>query len=162
MLNSTLKASVEVVEKVPRQRLVFFTKHVVKALALDLQEAVIAEILKALLIILPILKEIYETFWEDSIKFLVQCLRDESIGVPLAHAALKLFTLFRILVNAEPNDDFFDAWSSHKEELSGSVVQLFKKIAGMLNPNSHALCCADYSSRFQQAHPTPRNHQRPH
>ena len=72
-LNGALANSLEVLNDIPQQRLVFFVKHVTAQL-LSCSKVLQCELLKTLQAILPPLKGIYGSFWADILQLLLRNL----------------------------------------------------------------------------------------
>ena len=132
LLNCVIYRPEEYVDEVPQQRLVFFVKHVVEQCqdGLLLLPGVGGEIMKALTAVLPIIKEIYGSFWADLLDIVPQVwlghTRDEDIyGI---HSSLRLLSLLKRPDMQQSNDDLLDAWiekrNSVVEGLVGLMIEL--------------------------------------
>ena len=122
-------------EQVPRQRLVFFVKHLIKQSRTDaLSSDFKAAIMRVLLPVLPLLKDLYESFWEELVHFLEQSW--EPIGDLSDNMAFTLGTnlrLYRTLksLTQEPacNDDLNDALAAKSETLDTILIKLLPNLA---------------------------------
>lgn len=125
----------KLLEQIPRQRLVFFVKHLVKQARIQaLSRNLKASVTRVLLPVLPFLKDLYESFWEDLIAFLVESW--QSVGEVSDDFALILHTnvgLYRKLrsLTGDPacNDDLKDALSADAKTLDELVILLLPKLA---------------------------------
>ena len=137
MLDASLENRMQVLVDVPRQRLVFLVKHLVKLI----NTAAISRNLKAstarvLVQILPQLRDHYESFWEDLVTFILQSWRSNpemsDYDAPLLHASMKLCSKLRALVQMGPecNDDLKDALAADAKSLDILLINLLPKITG--------------------------------
>jgi E3 ubiquitin-protein ligase listerin len=125
-------------QTIAKPRLVSFVKHVVpwlheEAVSLALR----AEICKALVVLLPLMSDIYDSLWGNILEAIseswskIEVLKDDgtdnSNSIPFAHASLKLYAQIRALTSEEdPNDDLVDAWKDSEEKTSKELIQLLK------------------------------------
>ena len=135
--------------EVAQQRTVFYVKHVVTSLQQDeLPPSVHTEIHRSLAVMLPQIKDIYESFWSDIINNLIHVWsRDEDTSdddLPLIHATLRLCATLRALTTQEPNDDLLDYWSEKQALMADGLVNLMKHQAGELSQLSRVTELSDY------------------
>ena len=133
LLNCIIHSQEEdIVFDIPQQRLVFFVKHMDDALNnVELPLPIISEILKALTIVLPPIKEIYGSFWKTllEVAYTTQtngnALNDDDF--PSLHARLRLLeTLYRLREEGS-NDDLEDAWDGSKELVASGLLSLLSQ-----------------------------------
>ncbi|KAL9101675.1 MAG: hypothetical protein Q9163_003096 [Psora crenata] len=129
LLNCILYGSENLIIDVSKQRLIFFVKHIVD----ELPKAVItgqAEIMKALYAVLPLIKDIYGSFWG----VLVEHIRSTFHGsvtdetLPLLSASLRLLSLLRKPLMQDGNDDLLEAWAGHRSYFAKDLIGLMKKL----------------------------------
>ncbi|KAG8528214.1 uncharacterized protein KY384_007131 [Bacidia gigantensis] len=114
---------------IPKQRLVFFVKHVIEELprvSVHIQTGILQCLQDALV---PI-SEIYGSFWGDLLVRIGHLLQgtvsDETI--PLVAALLRLLSLFQKEWVEQANDDLIDEWNESRLALSDSILQLVHKM----------------------------------
>jgi hypothetical protein len=118
---------------IPKPRLVFFIKSLVTALGRSSPLSTFAEILRALNVVLPYVKETYDEFWGQLLALLPRfwsrpfASDDE---VPLLHASLRLLSTIRGLVAQESNDDLVDSWNENERSISDGLLEILKKLQG--------------------------------
>jgi len=118
---------------IPKPRLVFFIKSLVTALGRSSSVSTSAEILRALIVVLPCVKETYDEFWGQLLALLPQIWSrpvESDDGVPLLHASLRLLSTLRGLVAQESNDDLVDSWKENERSISDGLLGLLKKLQG--------------------------------
>lgn len=98
--------------------------------------ATIAEILKLLKTVLPIIKGIYGSHWADILRFISTLWSgnpsSDDEHLPMIHSSLRLHAALRYLAgNDEGNDDLDDAWKEALPHLSTSIVNLLKHSRGV-------------------------------
>jgi len=104
---------------------------------------VATEIHKALTVILPLVKEVYESFWQKLIDVIVDGWSTAASGntsdIPSLHASLKLCaTLQALSTDEESNDDLKDSWQEKRSTLVDLLVKVMKLRAGKLPHRSSA------------------------
>ncbi|KAL3475905.1 hypothetical protein BJX99DRAFT_228829 [Aspergillus californicus] len=116
----------------PTQRLIFFVKHLIQCLqseqiSLNLK----AEILKALNLALPNVKEMYGQHWEDCMEILSSTWRTISGGdgaLAVLNSSFRLFSCLETIVKEdESNDDVKDAWEDRKKTLVNDLASCLWK-----------------------------------
>ena len=132
VLNCVIYRPEGYVDEVPQQRLVFYVKHVVEQCqdGLLLLPGVGGEIMKALTAVLPMIKEIYGSFWADLLDLIPQVwlrdTRDEDIyGI---HSSLRLLSLLKRSDMQQSNDDLLDAWVEKKSSVVEGLVGMMIKL----------------------------------
>lgn len=144
----------ELIAKVPKQRVVLFVKHGVNQVYKGKSsKEVINEVLKLLSALIVPIKDIYDSFWQQMIDFIDETLSlpneildDENI--PLLHATLELFTSLKTLKTQESNEDLEDAWREKEESLLNRLLNLLKECQGVCpSANSLHYCCSFISYR---------------
>lgn len=96
---------------------------------------VIAEILKLLNTVLPIIKGIYGSHWTEILQFIStlwsKSPQSDDQHIPVFHSSLRLHATLRSLVgNDEGNDDLDDAWKEAQAHLSMGMLNLLKHSRG--------------------------------
>lgn len=131
LLNILLSGEGDVVASIPTQRLVFLVKNLVQCLqseegSLGLK----AEILKTLSFVIPCLREIYGSHWEECMDILSATWRQTSGGdeaLPVLMSSFRLFACLRSMADGESNDDLEDAWSERKATLFNDLTSTISK-----------------------------------
>lgn len=98
---------------------------------------VVTEIHKALTAILPLVKEVYESFWKKLIDAIVDgwsaAATSNLSNIPSLHASLKLCAMIQALsIDEESNDDLKDSWMEKRSVLVDRLVQIMRLQAGKL------------------------------
>jgi E3 ubiquitin-protein ligase listerin len=116
---------------VANNRLVFAVKQITSWFDTpeDLDYRFAAEACRCLQRLLPCIKEVYGTYWENAIDFslylwtkpLIQSLESR---LPEIHASLRLIMTLQSV--EEPNDDLTDALQSSEEKVSVALIELLK------------------------------------
>ncbi|KAK4692467.1 E3 ubiquitin-protein ligase listerin, partial [Lecanoromycetidae sp. Uapishka_2] len=128
MLNSLLYRPEKYVDEVPKQRLVFFVKHVVQQLqgASTARPGIAAETMRALFAVLPAIGDIYGSFWEELLELIpkawMQASSDENTY--RISSSLRLLSLLRRSDMQQSNDDLLDAWAEKKGPIAKGLVGL--------------------------------------
>ena len=135
LLNCILYRQDFIASNIPKQRLVFFIKHLVS----QCQEHALAgsvrtEIFRVFLIILPCIGDIYGDFWEGILRVIRETwsgLQDvEDSDVPLINSSLRLLSVLRSLVGQEANDELVENWADGASLLSDGLVGLVTRLQG--------------------------------
>ena len=128
-LNCIFESSEGLVDEVPQQRLVFFVKHIVEELSQASSPAQ-AEIIRALHAVLPLLKDVYGSFWGLLFDFMNLALSGstEDENLPLLSASLRLLSILRKPDMQEGNDDLLDVWTDQKCSLAKTLIGLISKL----------------------------------
>ncbi|MCJ1287927.1 hypothetical protein MMC26_007279 [Xylographa opegraphella] len=119
-------------EELPQPRLVFFVKHVVTQLQSGtLSLSIIAELLRTLGVLLQLIKDIYGSFWEDIMGFVVgacsRIVKEKISEISFTHATLRLYdTMKRLVRTYDENEDLKDSWAQVKLVAEESLVQLIQ------------------------------------
>ena len=136
----------DVLSDIPKQRLIFFVQHACgflstldaprsEAPSANAESSIAAELLRVLNQILPILKEMYGSFWNDCLEFLktlwsgLTDMPDELI--PLVHASLRLHSTFKRLRSGESNEDLEDALENNMEGIDLGLIHLLQALQGL-------------------------------
>lgn len=119
-----------------------------------------AEILRALIIVLPCVKDTYETFWGDILKALpIIWSRSEVLSaenVPLIHATLKLLTQLQRLIAKDSNDDLEESWRENQETISNGLVGLMMRLQGRSILTAGTLTANEVGAGAPDANHQPR------
>lgn len=129
---------------IPTQRLVFLVKHLIQCIQSDMKSfGLKAEITKTLTYVLPCLREIYGSHWEEMMEFLSAVWRETNGGdeaLPLLAASFRLFACLRSTADGDCNDDLKDAWSDRKvglfEDLTSTLVRFGKFLVSQVEGDS--------------------------
>ncbi|KAI8938604.1 hypothetical protein NX059_004477 [Plenodomus lindquistii] len=137
LLNTLLKQE-DLWESIAKQRLVFFVKHVIPWLQVDMvARPVKAELCRALIVLLPLMSDMYGEHWAEILKSLASTWaatqnfeEHESwmdSPIPFVHASLKLYAQMRKLTQIEePNDDLVEAWKESERPVANGLINLLK------------------------------------
>lgn len=131
ILNYILQRPDDFVNEIPQQRLVFLVKHLVEELP-NANLTFRAEIFKSLTVVLAPIKDIYGSFWAETLRMLQQVWTDlpEDVSLPALHASLRLLSLLRKPHMLEANDDLLDAWTDQKMEVTKALIVLMGMMQG--------------------------------
>jgi hypothetical protein len=130
LFNILVPEDESVVAEVPKQRLVFLIKHIVESLKNDdapLPISVQSEALMTLCLVLPFIKDIYGSHWQDILAILGTMVGDPASDASLqrTHACLRMITIYRSLAKDESNDDLQDCWEAWRGDgLQKTLVKL--------------------------------------
>jgi len=136
VLNAIVQHQESIADDIPQQRLVFLTKHLIPSLGEETMPApTIAEILKLLKTVLPIIKGIYGSHWTEILQFISTLWSESPLSddqhIPVINSSLRLHATLRSLIgNDEGNDDLDDAWKEAQIQLSMGMVNLLKHSKG--------------------------------
>ena len=135
LLNCVLYRQDDIGSAISQRRLVLFVKHVVsqcQGYALDYP--IYSEILRALAVVLPYVKDIYDDFWEGILGIMLKAFSlaqgSKDGDIPLINASLRLLLIFKSLAMQESNDDLQILWTDSATRLSDGLVGLMKKLQG--------------------------------
>ena len=118
ILNCLLQRPDELAGSVAQQRVVFYVQHVVGALDLDAPPTLTMEILRSLHTIIPVVQEIYGTFWDTILEFVYNVLAESK------DVALRLLSIVTKSSVLEANDDLLDAWKERQAQIAQAMVDL--------------------------------------
>ena len=149
MLSLILSNQSEILDSVPKQRLVFFVKNVVPWLSGSLSEVVKATLCQVLTQILPQIADVYGEDWEKILEYLASSWLDaegldaSAVGSPiifLRHSSLKLFAMLISLLNdEETNDDLKDAWKEKLDDLGHGLANLLTQLGHLPDESNQPL-----------------------
>ena len=135
LFNCVLYRQEGIVSTIPKQRLVFFVKHgVSQCHGSLLAEPACTEILRALVIILPVIGDLYGDFWEGTLSTIrdvwsnVQSSNESDI--PLINVSLRLLSVLRSLAAQESNDDLQEALDNNTALVSEGLIGLMSHSQG--------------------------------
>ncbi|MCJ1432310.1 hypothetical protein MMC27_001666 [Xylographa pallens] len=139
LLNAAIRRLQEFdrLEELLQPRLVFFVKHIVMQLQSSTPSlSIIAELFKALGVILQLIKDIYGSFWEEIMGFVINgCSRitkDKVSDISFTHATLRLYdTMKRLATTYSDNEDLTDSWAHAKLVADESLVKLMQSQTGV-------------------------------
>lgn len=138
-LNAIIQNVENVAESIAKQRLVFFVKHVIPWLQDDeTTDSIQAEVCRALVVLLPLMKDIYGPYWADLLGWCTAVWTEEQLTdksntviegvIPVIHASLRLFSTLRTLkADEDANDDLVDAWKETAEGTAKGLVHLLRE-----------------------------------
>lgn len=133
LLTCIFHGAEDYVKEIPQQRLVFFVKHAVQHLEKIQPTSIMGgQIMNALAVVLPPVREIYGAFWAELLDVIQKSgLRstgdDTLFGV---HASLRLLSLLKKSYMQEGNDDLLDALSEKSEAIAAALLELLTQLAG--------------------------------
>ncbi|RAL17076.1 ubiquitin-protein ligase RKR1 [Aspergillus homomorphus CBS 101889] len=132
LLNLLLAGEQDVAASIPTQRLMFLIKHLTQCLQSEaVSLGLKAEILQTLVFVLPCIKEMYGSHWEDCLEILDATWRDTNGGdeaLPVFLSSFRLFAKLQSIVeDDESNDDVKDAWSDRKSKLVNGLTSTLRK-----------------------------------
>jgi len=133
LLNSLLYRPESYVDEVPKQRLVFFVKHVVEQLQEVLARPEVgAETMRALFEVLPAINDIYGSFWEELLELIPKMWTPASSdeNIYKIHSSLRLLSLLGKADVQQSNDDLLDAWTEKKGSIAEGLVGFMVEIDG--------------------------------
>ncbi len=133
LLNCIIQGEEDIISEIPQQRLVFFVNNIVKILREGkMRRHIKTEVFRALTVILPLIKEIYGSFWTALIGFTQTAwsavhppIDDEIASL---HASLRLLVTLHRLSTHESNDDLQDAWNENKESIARGLLSLLSQL----------------------------------
>ena len=122
------------INEIPPPRLVFFVKHLISQLQTgELPQEVIAEIYKALVKLLPPVKNIYGSLWEEIINIIIdgwtRNVNDDGSSISLMHASLQLSWTLKALAIDQSNDDLTDSWRLKELKLLDVLIDNMTRLA---------------------------------
>ncbi|KAF2083345.1 RING zinc finger protein-like protein [Saccharata proteae CBS 121410] len=143
LLNTLIHNQEELGTTIAKQRLIFLVKHIMAWLDLDAETVganMRAETYRALMVLLPLMKDIYGSHWTEILGSLTSFWSSEpkttgesasaafEDDLALIHASLKLYAVLRTLKKEdEANDDLVDAWKEAEPAASSGLVNLLKQ-----------------------------------
>ena len=134
LMNSLFYRPEKYVDEVPKQRLVFFVKHMVEQLkdVSRLPPGIGAEILKALVAVLPAISDIYGSFWQELLDLIPRtwehAASDENVYT--IYCSLRLLSVLTKANLQRSNDDLLDAWAEKQGSTRKALVALMISIHG--------------------------------
>ncbi|KAG5301557.1 leucine carboxyl methyltransferase [Histoplasma ohiense] len=136
-LNLLISGESNIAQSVPKPRLVFLVKHLVDFLqSQSPPQSLVSEILKLLVNILPLIREIYGSHWSDVFGFLQNLWDDIEIvdeSLPVLYSSLRLFACLKSLATGESNDDLVDAWTASRKIHSPALIRLLAEFDSSLS-----------------------------
>lgn len=136
LLNSLLYRPENYVDEIPKQRLVFFVKHVVEQLQGTpvVRPGIAAETMKTVLAVLPAISDIYGSFWEELLEWIPKAWKDATSDENLyeIHSSLRLLSSLRKADMQQSNDDLLDAWTEKKSLIAKALAGLMLDVHGKL------------------------------
>ena len=131
LLNYVIQRREDIIQEIPRQRIVFYVKHVVDHLKQQKASASFnAEAYKTLIAMLPHIKDVYGSFWADLIDVVLnewtQMAASMDEEIPSIHASLRLYAVLRELAADDSNDDLLDCWREQQTAIIDGLLSLMK------------------------------------
>ena len=167
LLNCVLYRRDHIGSAISQRRLVLFIKHVVSQCQGDaLAYPIYTEILRALAVILPYVKEVYDDFWEGIPGIMLKAFScaqsSKDSDIPLINASLRLLIVFKSLATQESNDDLQILWTDSATSLSDGLVGLMKKLQGKgTRPYSQVrMRCSQFTGQVNQMNRISREQSR--
>ncbi|PGH37091.1 hypothetical protein GX50_00074 [[Emmonsia] crescens] len=150
-LNLLIHGENNIAQNVPKPRLVFLVKHLVDCLqSQSPSPGLVSEILKLLVNILPLVREIYGSHWSNIFEFLQNLWDDIEIvdeSLPGLHSSLRLFACLKSLATSESNDDLVDAWAASRKTHSPALIGLLAEFDSSLSYDQPLKITANILSR---------------
>ena len=126
LLNILIQGEDSVVERVPKQRLVFLIKHLIQCFQVGIESpGLVSETLKLLSYVMPPLREIYGSHWAEVLELLTSLWNGDLTSdedLPVLHSSLRLFACLRSLAGSDGNDDLEDAWKELNTNISTKLI----------------------------------------
>ncbi|KGM92702.1 ubiquitin-protein ligase RKR1 [Paracoccidioides brasiliensis Pb18] len=150
-LNLLLQDENNISRNMPKPRLVFLVKHLVNYLDSEPRlQSLDSEILKLLVNILPLIKDIYGSHWSSILEFLGVVwdeieIVDESL--PVLHSSLRLFACLKLLATSKSNDELVEAWIASLKTHSPALIKLLAEFDSSLNYDQPLNITANILSR---------------
>jgi E3 ubiquitin-protein ligase listerin len=138
-LNILLQTGEIELEDIPRQRLVFLVKSLVDVLGGTSDQPLKSELLKAIAVVIPILGDIYEDFWESIIEDIIFNIANEHSELPTLHASLRLCTVLRRMAKDDSNEDLQESWNKLQPKIANSLLRLLQMNADMSDTHNQPL-----------------------
>lgn len=143
LLNIVLQEDDHVVSTIAKQRIIFFVKHIVPWLELDMEDSSIqVESYKALTFVLPHMNDIYGDHWNNVLERLLALWSQPSgpATLPLSHASLKLFAVLMTLTrDEETSDDLTEAWQENLSGLAKGLINTLKHSGSLSDEGNQPL-----------------------
>ncbi|KAL8795676.1 MAG: hypothetical protein Q9195_001914 [Heterodermia aff. obscurata] len=135
LFNCILYRQDDIGSTITPRRLIFFIKHVVSQIqGYELARPIYTEILRALAVVLPYVKDTNDDFWEGVLEVMLKAFSlaqgSKDGDIPLINASLRLLLIFKSLATQESNDDLQILWTDSATRLSDGLVGLMKKLQG--------------------------------
>ncbi|PGG96199.1 hypothetical protein GX51_07940 [Blastomyces parvus] len=150
-LNLLIHGESNITQNVQKQRLVFLVKHLVDCLqSQSPPQGLVSEILKLLVNILPLVREIYGSHWSNVFEFLHNLWEDMAVAdesLPVLHSSLRLFACLKSLATSESNDDLVDAWTTSQKTHSPALIGLLAEFDSSLSYDQPLKITANVLSR---------------
>lgn len=132
-LNCIINKQEDLITEIPQRRLVFFVKHMVSQLSKGISlDSIKTEIMIALSITTPPIKDIYDNFWSKIVDILTNLWTSQNQvqddDIPILYASLRLFQTLKRLLSTETNDDLQDSWKEKKEPMIVGLLNLLKQL----------------------------------
>ena len=97
---------------------------------------IIVVILRNLAVVMPLIKSIYGSHWQEVLKDMSDAWNTEGPmsdeALPLVHASLNLFRSLKGTLGDEGNDDLNDAWKDARPLLFKGLLALLRRSSGWL------------------------------
>ena len=135
MMNCILQRSDEIIHDIPQRRLILYVQHVIGEVRVA---SFGPEIVRSLAAILPAIKDIYGSFWAESLYLtnrVQQCPLDD-MHLVVYHACFKLCAILAKQDILEANDDLLDAWTERKQSVMRDALKVLKR-ASLLQDDRH-------------------------
>ncbi|EQL34360.1 hypothetical protein BDFG_03719 [Blastomyces dermatitidis ATCC 26199] len=150
-LNLLICGESNITQNVPKPRLVFLVKHLVDCLqSQSPPQGLVSEILKLLVNILPLIREIYGSHWSNIFEFLHNLWGDMAISdesLPALHSSLRLFACLKSLATSDSNDDLVDVWTTSQKTHSPALIGLLAEFDSSLSYDQPLQITANILSR---------------
>ena len=150
LLNNVLRTQDQILDGIPKQRIIFLIKPLIVSLESPIDVAIKAEIFRALIILLTGVGDMYGEHWEQAIGAIIgiwTMIATESehgaineSHVLLENATLRLYAALRKLTRyEEPNDDLIEGLKEKEAEIQKCLVKLLTAADGLTDENHQPL-----------------------
>ena len=132
-----------VTERIAKQRVVFFVKHLVSWLhePQGLDQATSSEVLKAIFHCLPAMKDMYGNHWSQVLQFLdslwyefppMTSASSTTAVIPLLRSSMQLMTRLRTFVSeTDANEDLQETWTEQKSKLANGLLNVLEAVGSI-------------------------------
>lgn len=93
----------------------------------------VAELMTLLIALFPAIGDVYDSFWESTIKVLSEAwnggIAYPQEAIPFINASLRLYSILEALVTEEANEDLTECWQVKQSELVTGLLTLLQKLS---------------------------------
>ncbi|KAL9095409.1 MAG: hypothetical protein Q9165_002280 [Trypethelium subeluteriae] len=134
LANTIFQSEDAPMERVAKQRVVFFVQHIAQwAADPNMWLPIQAETFRALGGTIRHMKDMYGSHWSEILHAILgtwkRCMQERRGRLPLLHASLRLFgTLRSLSEDQDANDDLLDAWKDTQTAAAGTLISVLKSL----------------------------------